>query len=71
MFPTYSLIFQFPLVPLCMLCSVGGCAQRGGSLPQAGASQRLGREPNDAVPHIESYESRPACGKLLVGGWFG
>jgi len=35
------------------------CMQRGGSLPQAGASQRLGREPSDAVSHKVSYELHP------------
>jgi len=35
------------------------CTQRGGGLPQAGISQRLGREPKDAVPHKLSDEMRP------------
>jgi len=35
------------------------CPQRGGSLPQAGVSQKLGREPKGAVPHKVSDELRP------------
>jgi len=34
---------------------------------QAGASQKFGREPKDAVPHKVSDEPRPACAKLPVG----